>query len=134
MLVPMTPPSGSTRAERLDAVFHALADSHRRALLQRLEGGAQTVGELAEPLPISLAAASKHLQVLERAGLVRKEAVGRRRVCALDPRGTRAAAAWLERFECFWDERLDALQQALASADTHGVTSRPADEMEATDA
>ncbi len=130
----MTPSSGSTRTARLDAVFHALADSHRRALLQHLEGGAYTVGELAEPLPISLAAASKHLQVLERAGLVRKEAVGRRRLCTLEPQGTRAAAVWLERFERFWEARLDALQQALSRADARGATDLRSLEGESTDA
>jgi DNA-binding transcriptional ArsR family regulator len=110
----MTDLRDEPRTDTLDPVFHALADPHRRDMLHRLEGGARTVGDLAAPLPISLAAASKHLQTLERAGLVRKEAVGRRRLCVLEPTALRAAHAWLGRYERFWTERLDALEQRLA--------------------
>jgi DNA-binding transcriptional ArsR family regulator len=79
----------------LDAVFQALAHPVRRGLLARLAGGELTVGELAAPLDMSLAAASKHLDVLERAGLVRRAARGRSRVCSLDPEPLRRAAGWL---------------------------------------
>ncbi len=117
------------RTPALDPVFHALADPHRRDMLRRLERGARTVGDLAAPLPISLAAASKHLQTLERAGLVRKEAVGRRRMCVLEPTALREAHAWLGRYERFWTERLDALEQRLAlDASTDGVKASDAPE------
>jgi len=111
-------------APALDDVFHALADPHRRDILRRLEAGARTVGDLAAPLPISLAAASKHLQTLERAGLVRKEAAGRRRLCVLEPTALRSAHAWLGRYERFWTERIDALERRLdldAAADDVGT-------------
>jgi DNA-binding transcriptional ArsR family regulator len=79
----------------LDGVFHALAHPARRELVTRLSGGQLTVGELAAPLRMSLAAASKHLDVLERAGLVRRTAHGRTRVCSLNPAPLAGAARWL---------------------------------------
>jgi DNA-binding transcriptional ArsR family regulator len=78
-------------------------------MLGRLAGGELTVGELAEPLAMSLAAASKHVQVLERAGLVRRTVQGRRHVCRLDPGPLASAHAWLDYYQRFWAERLDAL-------------------------
>jgi DNA-binding transcriptional ArsR family regulator len=95
--------------EEMDAVFHALAHGARRDMLSRLAAGELTVGELAEPLTMSLAAASKHVKVLERAGLVRRRVNGRRHVCHLDARPLAPAATWLRFYEQFWDERLDAL-------------------------
>jgi len=125
----MTEQLDATRTPPLGPVFHALADPHRRDMLRRLESGARTVGELAAPLPISLAAASKHLQTLERAGLVRKEAVGRRRLCVLEPNALRAAHAWLGRYERFWAERLDALEHRLVlDASAAGVNASDAPE------
>src|SRR4051794_32807743 len=96
-------------AERMDAVFGALAHGARRAMLARLAGGELTVGELAAPLAMSLAAASKHVKVLERAGLVRRTIDGRRHVCRLEAAPLAAAADWLRFYERHWDERLDAL-------------------------
>lgn len=93
----------------MDAVFHALAHDTRRAMLRRLAGGELTVGELAEPLAMSLAAASKHVQVLERAGLLHRTVRGRRHVCRLRAGPLAQAAAWLHWYEPFWTERLDAL-------------------------
>ena len=94
----------------MDAVFHALAHDTRRTMLTRLAANELTVGELAEPLDMSLAAASKHVTVLERAGLIRKTAHGRRHICRLEPAALASADAWLRFYERHWNERLDALQ------------------------
>ena len=99
--------------QNLDLVFRALADPTRRAILARLAGGEATVGALSEPFPISLAAVSKHLGVLERAGLVTREARGRERLCRMNPAALEDARAWLEFHERFWSERLDALDSLV---------------------
>jgi DNA-binding transcriptional ArsR family regulator len=99
----------------MDAVFHALAHDARRTMLRRLAGGELTVGQLAEPLDMSLAAASKHVQVLERAGLVRRTVSGRRHVCRLEPGPLASASAWLNFYERHWNERLDALEALFDS-------------------
>jgi DNA-binding transcriptional ArsR family regulator len=95
----------------MDSVFHALAHGARREMIGRLADGDLTVGELAEPLAMSLAAASKHVKVLEGAGLVQRTIDGRRHVCRLDPAPLASAAAWLRFYERHWAERLDALEQ-----------------------
>jgi DNA-binding transcriptional ArsR family regulator len=100
----------------LDTVFHALAHDARRAMLSQLAAGDHTVGELAAPLQMSLAAASKHLKVLEQAGLVGRTVTGRRHVCRLRPEPLSSAAGWLRFYERFWDERLDTLQATLERA------------------
>ena len=94
----------------MDAVFHALAHDTRRTMLVRLGERQLTVGELAEPLAMSLAAAAKHVTVLERAGLIAKSAQGRRHVCRLDPAALASADAWLRFYERHWNQRLDALE------------------------
>ena len=99
----------------MDAVFHALAHGARRDMLGRLAGRDLTVGELAEPLTMSLAAASKHVKVLEHAGLVRRTVDGRRHVCRLDPAPLASAAEWLAFYERYWSERLDALEGLFRS-------------------
>jgi len=86
-------------------------------MLRSLAGRERTVGELAEPFRISLAAASKHIKVLERAGLVRRTVQGRTHFCRLDPKPLADAAAWLEFYQGFWNERLDALEQLLRHPD-----------------
>ena len=91
-------------------MFHALADPTRRTMVRTLADGEQTVGELAAPHPISLAAASKHVKVLERAGLVRRTVHGRRHVCRLEPQPLADASRHLRFYEQFWTERLDALE------------------------
>jgi DNA-binding transcriptional ArsR family regulator len=96
---------------QMDSVFHALAHGARRDMLGRLADRELTVGELADPLTMSLAAASKHVKVLERAGLVERTIDGRRHVCRLDPTPLASAAAWLRFYERHWTERLDALEQ-----------------------
>jgi DNA-binding transcriptional ArsR family regulator len=94
----------------MDSVFHALSHSARRAMLRRLAAGELTVGELAEPLTMSFAAASKHVKVLETAGLVRRTVTGRRHVCRLAAGPLKDATAWLRFYERHWTERLDALE------------------------
>lgn len=103
-------------SESLNGVFHALGDPTRRAMLRALAGGARTVGELAEPFPISLAAVSKHVKVLEEAGLVRREIRWRTHVCSLEPGPLADAHAWLAFYEGFWNDRLDALERLLREA------------------
>jgi DNA-binding transcriptional ArsR family regulator len=100
----------------MDAVFHALAHDARRAMLRRLAGGELTVGELAGPLAMSLAAASKHVGVLERAGLLHRTVDGRRHVCRLRAAPLAQAEAWLRWYEPFWDDRLDALAHLFREA------------------
>ena len=97
----------------MNEVFHALAHDVRREMLGRLAVGELTVGGLAEPFDMSLEAASKHVKVLERAGLVRRTVRGRRHVCRLEARPLAAAAAWLRFYEHFWPARLDALEAVL---------------------
>jgi DNA-binding transcriptional ArsR family regulator len=97
----------------LDHVFHALADPTRRAMLRRLAGRPRTVGELAEPFDMSLAAASKHVKVLERAGLIERRIRGRTHTCHLRAKRLADAQRWLRHYERFWNERLDALEAEL---------------------
>jgi DNA-binding transcriptional ArsR family regulator len=99
----------------MSSVFHAIAHDARRAMLGRLASGQLTVGELAEPLDMSLAAASKHILALEKAGLVRREVVGRRHICRLEARPLAAANEWLKFYERHWNERLDALEGLMNS-------------------
>jgi DNA-binding transcriptional ArsR family regulator len=102
-------------SEQLDAVFRALADPTRRAMLNGLAAGPRSVGELAAPFDISLAGASKHIQVLERAGLVQREVQGRVHTCRLDARPLHAGAEWIRHYERFWNHKLDALEALLAA-------------------
>jgi DNA-binding transcriptional ArsR family regulator len=99
--------------ERLDAVFHALADPTRRAMLRTLADEPHSVGELAAPYAMSLAAASKHIKALERAGLVRREIKGRTHLCALDPDRLADAHRWLEFYRRFWSDQFDGLDALL---------------------
>jgi DNA-binding transcriptional ArsR family regulator len=98
-----------TSSARLDRTFAALADNTRRAILGRLAMGEATVGELAEPFRVSRPAISKHLRVLERAGLVRRTRDGRISRCVLNARPMRDAADWVDRYRAFWTGQLDAL-------------------------
>jgi DNA-binding transcriptional ArsR family regulator len=98
----------------LDAVFGAVADPTRRAILATLARGPATVTEIAKPYPVSLNAISKHLIVLERAGLIRRRVVGREHHCSIEPKRLRDAAAWFDHYRMFWEERLDSLERHLA--------------------
>jgi DNA-binding transcriptional ArsR family regulator len=109
---------------QLDTVFHALGDATRRRMLRELAGGERTVGQLADPFPISLAAASKHIKVLENAGLVRREVRGRTHLCRLDPGPLASAHQWLSFYERFWTNRLDALERLLRQDDARKIPAR----------
>ena len=102
-----------TGTRRLDRTFAALADPTRRAILARLSRGEATVGELARPFRVSRPAISKHLRVLERAGLVRRERDGRVSRCELDAEPLRDANQWVERYRVYWEERLDSLSRLV---------------------
>jgi len=104
-------------ALELDSIFHALGDATRRSMLRELAGGERTVGELARPFAISLAAASKHVKALERAGLIRRDVRGRTHVCRLDPGPLASAHRWLTFYERFWTSRLDVLERLLRAED-----------------
>lgn len=97
----------------IDRVFQALSDPTRRALLARLARGNATVGELARPFSTSLNAVSKHLRVLETAGLLRRRIEGRVHHCALEPAPLKDAAEWIAFYQQFWESRLDALEAFL---------------------
>jgi DNA-binding transcriptional ArsR family regulator len=97
----------------LDQVFRALGDTTRRAMLQRLAGREHTVGELAEPFAMSLASASKHIKMLERAGLVTRRVRGRIHYCRLNPKPLAKADEWLRTYERLWDLRLARLEELL---------------------
>jgi DNA-binding transcriptional ArsR family regulator len=103
-------------SERLDATFIALADPTRRAILARLKQGDASVNELAAPFDISQPAVSKHLKILERAGLVSRSNVGTSRPVKIEAGPMREAADWLEKYREFWEksyQRLDALLEIL---------------------
>ncbi len=103
----------------LDGAFAALSDPTRRALLARLRTGGQSVTSLAEPFDMSLAAVSKHLGILERAGLIRRETQGRERLCHLRTEHLRAVARWAA-YVASWEARLDALDAHLAERRARG--------------
>lgn len=100
-------------ADRLDATFAALADPTRRAILARLAAGEAAVKELAEPFAMSLPAVSKHLKVLERAGLIDRGRHAQSRPCRLAAAPLKEAAEWLERYRRFWEESFERLADYL---------------------
>jgi len=102
--------------DRLDSLFHALGDPTRRGMLASLALGDKSVGELAEPLAMSFAGASKHVKVLEDAGLIARRKAGRTHVISLTAEPLAEAAGWLKQWESFWTARLDRLQ-ALVEAE-----------------
>ena len=104
-------------APELTPIFHALGDATRRRIVRELAAGARTVGQLAQPFAISLAAASKHIKVLENAGLIRREVRGRNHICRLDPGPLASAQEWLSFYEHFWTARLDVLDRLLREED-----------------
>ncbi|HUJ65197.1 MAG TPA: metalloregulator ArsR/SmtB family transcription factor [Acidimicrobiales bacterium] len=108
------------RPVEFDRVFHALADPSRRSMVERLVRGPASVSQLARPLAMSLAAVVQHLGVLEDAGIVASEKVGRVRTCRLDLAGLRGAEDWLVAQRTEWEFRLDRLGDVLASTDDDG--------------
>jgi len=117
------------RSPKLDRVFHALAHPARRAILRRLADREQNLTELAAPLNMSFTAASKHVRVLERARLVRRQVVGRTHICRIEGKPIAEANQWLEEFRRHWERnflRLDALldQMKAAEADANRRKSK----------
>jgi DNA-binding transcriptional ArsR family regulator len=104
----------------LDRLFQALADPARRAIIERLSRGPAPVSELARPLPMSLPAAMQHLSVLEAAGLVRSEKVGRVRTCAIEPQALSQAERWINDRRIEWEHRLDRLGEYLKTQENEG--------------
>lgn len=110
------------RAE-LDRTFSALADPTRRAILSRLAQGEATVMELAAPFEMSLPAVSKHLKVLERAGLISRGREAQWRPCKLEAEPLRGAASWIGEYRRFWEERLDRLDAYLRELQSNDAAS-----------
>jgi DNA-binding transcriptional ArsR family regulator len=106
--------------DRLSATFAALADPTRRAILARLALGETSVTELAEPFEMSLPAVSKHLKVLERAGLIARSREAQWRPCRIEPRALKDVDDWLARYRRFWDESFDRLDVYLQEVQAKG--------------
>ena len=111
------------KVDRLDAVFGALADPTRRAILARLASGDLPVGTLAAPFAMSQPAISRHLKVLENAGLISRRRRATARLSHLEPEPLREATSWLARYQAYWDERYDQLDEVLA-----GLGPQPSDD------
>jgi DNA-binding transcriptional ArsR family regulator len=107
--------------DRLSTTFAALADPTRRAILARLLAGEASVTELGEPFDMSLPAISKHLKVLERAGLIRRGRQAQWRPCTLEARPLKDVAAWLELYRCCWEQSLDRLEDHLRDLQSKGT-------------
>lgn len=112
-------------ADRLSVTFSALADPTRRAILARLTLGEATVGEIAEPFAMSLPAVSKHLKVLERAGLISRSREAQWRPCRMEPGPLKDVAGWLEHYRRFWDESFDRLDDYLQELQSQGGSDGP---------
>ena len=104
----------------LDRLFHALADSNRRLMVERLSRGPASVSELARPFDISLPAVMQHLQILEASGLVRSEKVGRVRTCRIEPRALSLVEQWIGERRSTWERRFDRLGEILAERSEAG--------------
>lgn len=109
----------------LDRLFQALADPARRAIVERLSQGPAAVSELARPLPMSLPSVMQHIGVLEQAGLVRSEKVGRVRTCAMEPAALSLAEQWINGRRIEWERRLDRLGAYLATLEGEGDDHDP---------
>ncbi len=105
--------------DHLSETFGALADATRRAILARLASGAASVRELASPFDMSMPAISKHLKVLERAGLIARGREAQWRPCRLDPRRLKEVSDWVEHYRRFWEQSFDRLDQYLQELKTH---------------
>ncbi len=111
----------------LDRLFHALSDPARRAMVERLSRGPAAVSELARPLPMSLPSAMQHLGMLEAAGLVRSEKVGRVRTCAIETQALSQAEQWINARRIEWEHRLDRLSEYLKTHEDEGGGDGSAD-------
>jgi DNA-binding transcriptional ArsR family regulator len=110
--------------ERIDDVFRALADPTRRQIIERLDEGPASVSTLARPFPITLAAVTQHVQVLERARLVRTTKIGRERICQLDVEHIDVARSWLDDRRQRWAQRLERLDEFIAAQPADGHDPR----------
>jgi DNA-binding transcriptional ArsR family regulator len=117
--------TGTAAEDRLSVIFAALADPTRRAILARLAEGDATVSELAEPFSISMPAISRHLKVLERAGLISRSRSGQWRSSTLEATALKEATDWMERYRVFWDASLDRLDAHLRRVQ-QGEPAQPA--------
>ncbi len=115
---PRTPRTHAARDDRLDAVFHALGHRTRRALLARLRARPAMITELAKPFDISLPALSRHIRVLEGAGLIARTVDGRVHQCALNADPLRSAEAWIGLYRQFWEGNLESLARHVEAAGT----------------
>lgn len=121
-------PSPARSLDPVSRVFHALADPTRRSILERLaEGGPRSIGEIAAPFKVSLQAISKHLKVLERAGLISRDVEGRVHRCSLDAAPMARASTWIERYRPFWEDQLSALERYLdeTADENQGAEGQP---------
>lgn len=114
-------------ADPLDGVFQALSDPTRRAMLRSLAGGERNIGELAAPFAMSFAAASKHVRVLETAGLLRRRVEGRVHLCSIEAAPLAAVEEWLAFYQGYWRGSLDALEAALRAEDACTAGARPSE-------
>jgi DNA-binding transcriptional ArsR family regulator len=110
-------PNQRRERQRVDRVFHALADPNRRVIVERLSRAPASVSELAQPLAMSLPAVLQHLHVLETSGVVRSEKVGRVRTCRIEPSALRPVERWIGARRTNWERRLDRLGGYLAEGD-----------------
>lgn len=117
--------------DRLSATFSALADPTRRAILARLTLGETSVSELAEPFDISLPAISKHLKVLERAGLISRGRAAQWRPCRIEAAGFKGVEEWLEQYRRFWDASFDRLDDYLRELQASGAADASAETVKA---
>jgi DNA-binding transcriptional ArsR family regulator len=109
----------ASRIARLDAVFAALADPTRRAIIERLSRSEARVTEIAEPFPMSLNAVSKHIRVLELSGMVERHRKGRDHILSINTRSLDEIDGWITRMRRYWDERLDAMERLLRELNRH---------------
>jgi DNA-binding transcriptional ArsR family regulator len=112
--------------DRLSATFSALADPTRRAIIARLAMGETTVSELARPFDMSGPAISKHLKVLENAGLITRSREAQWRPCRIEPKALKTVDDWLERYRQFWEERLDRLEDYLNTLQAEAASPKAA--------
>lgn len=115
----MVKSSPKAKALRLDDVFHALADTTRRSILRDVATGEKTVGQIAKPFPVSLAAISKHLKVLEGARLIHRQKKGSFQMVRINAAPMKEAEQWLAYYEKFWNQQLDALADLMEREESH---------------
>ncbi|HTW85516.1 MAG TPA: metalloregulator ArsR/SmtB family transcription factor [Candidatus Sulfotelmatobacter sp.] len=114
----------ASRTARLDAVFAALADPTRRAIIERLSRGEARVTEVAQPFHMSLNAVSKHIRVLEASGVIERHKRGRDHILSINVRSLDEVDGWIERTRSYWEHRLDAMESVLRELESEGTSRR----------